>query len=707
MVIPSRDDTALMKKLRTKFFLYILFPVVVIIAATGTASFFIARGIVLPQLHTLGVLGLQQAADEIDTTLGTGIEVLSIVAVEEGVENFSDEQLRAFFQKIRKNTWERRHISLESIFMGLEDGRFVSTVDRSEIPKDYEPLSQLWFVKALGSETAVVTPPQVSPFTGELVYSVSQRVTSSKGNIIGVLGYSVPVSALRSVMRNVAVAQQIEETIFSIFLQDGRYIVHSSDEKIGGRLRGSGDDLHIRMRQALDEDKSTWQSIGQVDGEWWFGGFQKSRYSGVYVALEIPLFVALSPLYRLACAYVGLGLASLLLLSLVLMKMTRKIAEPVAMLSRAAARLSRGDYEQKVPVITQDELGRLTEAFNSMIEGLRQRDFIRDTFGRYVSQEVANRLLETEDGLKLGGENRTISIVMSDLRGFTALTANMPPERVIHLLNRYLGNMVEILLDHQAIVDEMEGDGILAFFGAPEPMEDHAVQAVACALAMQSAMDKINSSNQAEGLPRLEMAIAINTGNVVVGNIGSERRTKYGAVGAEVNFTARIESYALGGQILVSHSTYERIRGIVKVRDVIQVEMKGIQGEVNLYDVHGLIAPYNVTLPDATETPHILTESIPVQIRCVERKVVSPVQGTGWVTHLSETSAVIRSEAVMQPHDEIRMAVLDEELEVMPGEAFARVVTVETAGNWYEAAVRFTFLSPEIRRMFRRRSTEQ
>src|SRR4030066_944554 len=133
----------------------------------------------------------------------------------------------------------------------------------------------------------------------------------------------------------------------------------------------------------------------------------------------------------------------------------------------------------------------------------------------------------------MGGEIREVSLIMSDLRGFTAIIAEMAPEEVITFLNRYLSRMIEILLDHRAVIDEIVGDGILAFFGAPAPLEDHPVRAVACALAMQAAMDEVNALNHAAGLPHLEVALAVNTGEVVVGNIGSERRTKYSVVGAQ------------------------------------------------------------------------------------------------------------------------------------------------------------------------------
>ena len=629
------DSTVPMKKLRTKMFVYILLPVVVILCATGIASFVIARNIVMPQIQALGVLGLQQAADQIEATLGSGLEIITVVAVELGIESWSDAQLRAIAQKVRKNMWDRRKVPIESIFMGFSDGRFVTTLGKSEIPKDFNPTAQQWYVRAVDNPAAVVVPPQVSPLTGELVISAAHKVVGPKGNIIGVVGFSVAVSAFRSVINEALIARHTQQTIVSVFLPDGRYLTRGSSTRTGGALGDSGEPLHKSMREAVEKDKSVWGATGEINGEWWFGGFQKTRFSDLYVSLEMPLYAALWPLYQLASAYAALGLAALLLLSILLVKMAKKIAQPVDLLSQAAVRLSRGDYSRKLPVTTHDELGRLTEAFNSMIEGLRQRDFIRDTFGRYVSPEVADKILETEDGLKLGGEKREITIIMSDLRGFTALTSNIEPEKVIHLLNRYLGAMLEILLDHQAIVDEIEGDGILAFFGAPEPMQDHAAQAVACALAMQSAMGSINAANQAEGLPRLEMAIAINTGNVVVGNIGSERRAKYGAVGAEVNFVGRMESCALGGQILISESTYESIKDIATVRDVIQVELKGIPGQVNLYDVRGLKTRDSLLLPDTPTTPLPLAKSIAVQLRYIDHKVVTPVERKGVITHLS------------------------------------------------------------------------
>jgi adenylate cyclase len=193
--------------------------------------------------------------------------------------------------------------------------------------------------------------------------------------------------------------------------------------------------------------------------------------------------------------------------------------------------------------------------------------FIRKTFGRYLTDDVVKSLLESPEGLKLGGERRKITLVMTDLRGFTSMAGRLAPEQVVTMLNRYLGTMVEVIQTYQGTIDEFIGDAIFVLFGAPIQRDDDAERAVACAMAMQLAMEKVNAQNRADDLPEVEMGIGLHTGEVVVGNIGSDRRAKYGVVGSHVNLTARIESYTVGGQVLISETTRQEIGPLVKVAE--------------------------------------------------------------------------------------------------------------------------------------------
>ena len=217
--------------------------------------------------------------------------------------------------------------------------------------------------------------------------------------------------------------------------------------------------------------------------------------------------------------------------------------------------MNRGAFDFLTKPIDLDDLEvTLGKALERVVER-KKAAHARETVGRYLSDEVAEALLAGPEATELGGERRRVTILMSDLRGFSALSERLAPERVVDVLNIHLGVMGNVIAEYGGTIDEYIGDGILVLFGAPVAREDHARRAIACALAMQLAMDEVNERATAIGLPRLQMGIGISTGDVVVGNIGSERRMKYGVVGSPVNETGRIESATVGGQILVSEST--------------------------------------------------------------------------------------------------------------------------------------------------------
>src|SRR5262245_26332613 len=198
--------------------------------------------------------------------------------------------------------------------------------------------------------------------------------------------------------------------------------------------------------------------------------------------------------------------------------------------------------------LTVDELRRNLAEKN--VELARAHELVRRAFGRYVSEEVAATILQSPEGLELGGEEREVTILMSDLRGFTALAARLTPHEVIEFLNLYLEAMVDVISRYEGTIDEIIGDAILVIFGAPLACDDHAAQAVACGLAMQLAIREVNGRLAAKGAAELEMGIGIHTGPVIVGNIGSLRRTKYAAVGSNVNLAGRSESCTTGGHRL-------------------------------------------------------------------------------------------------------------------------------------------------------------
>lgn len=225
------------------------------------------------------------------------------------------------------------------------------------------------------------------------------------------------------------------------------------------------------------------------------------------------------------------------------------------------------------------------EQYRQQLE--RNEKFIRATFGRYLSDEIVTDILERPEGLELGGDLRRVTILMSDIRGFTTLSEHLAPAQVVTLLNRYLGAMTDIIMAHQGTIDEFIGDAILAVFGAPQRRDDDADRAVHCALAMQAAMADINARNRAEGLPEIDTGIALNTGDVIAGNIGSERRSKYGFVGHPMNVTSRIEDVTAGGDILASDSTLRSLKVAVRAGNSKEINVKGIGQSIVVHQILG------------------------------------------------------------------------------------------------------------------------
>lgn len=255
----------------------------------------------------------------------------------------------------------------------------------------------------------------------------------------------------------------------------------------------------------------------------------------------------------------------------------------------------------------------LLQRNEAMRELEKANAFIRKTFGRYLSNDVVDAILESPGGLALGGEKRLTTILMTDLRGFTAICERLPAETVVGMLNIYLQEMTEIILKYQGTIDEFIGDAILAVFGAPVQRPDDARRAVACALEMQLTMDKVNERNRLTGYPEVQMGIGINTGEVVVGNIGSSKRTKYGVVGRTVNIASRVESYTVGGQVLIAESTLAACGPILRIDDQMEVMPKGVQRPITISEVGGIAGTFGVFLAEK-KAPVLYTLAQPLHI---------------------------------------------------------------------------------------------
>ena len=377
----------------------------------------------------------------------------------------------------------------------------------------------------------------------------------------------------------------------------------------------------------------------------------------------------------------------------VIMVTARDTAEDVV----EALQLGANDYVTKpldFPVVlarveTQLTLKRQKEEIRRLAEDLELRNrFIQSLFGRYLSDEVVAGLLASPGGPKLGGEQRKVTLLMSDLRGFTPLTEGLAPERVLHLLNSYLAAMADVILAHQGTIDEFVGDAILAIFGAPLARPDDGRRAVACAVRMQAAIQELNRRNEKEGLPRLEMGIAIHTGEVIVGNVGSERRTKYGVVGSAVNHAGRIESFTVGGQVLISDATLREAGEGVRVGSRLAIDAKGTRERIVVYDLRGL---GDALVPEAQEEATPLPEPLNVLCHVVVGKRVEAEAFGGRIVELAVHGGTLITPRRLRALSNLKLEMRPPGR--APVEIYAKVVHVSGDGS---VAVRFTSLPAEV-----------
>lgn len=335
------------------------------------------------------------------------------------------------------------------------------------------------------------------------------------------------------------------------------------------------------------------------------------------------------------------------------------------------------------------------------MESLRQRDFIRDTFGRYLSREVVQELLGSPEGLKMSGEIREVTFLVSDLRGFTALTEKLSPHELINIINRYFGRMVEIIARYRGTVNEFLGDGILSFFGAPFQATDDPERAVACAVEMQNGLGEFNEEQRGLNLPELAMGIGLNTGDVVVGNIGSEKRASYGAVGSPINTAFRIETFTVGGQILISPDTFERVQSVVRLKGTMEAQFKGLAQPVTLYDVVGMEGEFQISLRQKTADSLSKLET-PLPINCfpLEGKTISEDSIPGLIIYFGGSSAQVSLEQEVGLYSNLKILLAAQEDSAI-SEIYAKVVSLDQSdsmSSFTHVRLEFTYFPEDVKK---------
>jgi adenylate cyclase len=284
-------------------------------------------------------------------------------------------------------------------------------------------------------------------------------------------------------------------------------------------------------------------------------------------------------------------------------RLASRMASALSRVNGAMQRLKRQEYVKVDVVDTGDELEDLAEGFNSMVEGLQERDKLRNTMGKYMTEELVQHLLAGE--VELGGKQLEVTIMFCDLRDFTTFSEKRSATEIVEVLNEYFTEMVDCVMSEGGVVDKYIGDNIMAVFGAPVSRHDDATRAVRATLKMRDALAKLNARWIAAGKPTLRFGIGLHTGQVVAGNIGSAKRMEYTVIGDAVNLASRLESKTkeLKTDLLISEATYERAKDTVFAEQAGEIHVKGREQPVTIYQVVGLKAAMQAPSSPPAATP--------------------------------------------------------------------------------------------------------
>ena len=588
--------------LQKRFLVFLLLPVVLIVLVSGVASFLYARSYLLDEWKAMTKLRLEWTAHQIRMRLDSKRELINLVVK---AETTSDSTvIQAFLTQQLSEMPGVRSVELQPLSPNApksheipggtrgNDGRALADIAG---PQDMNsmPMSRMHGL-GMGMGMRPGHPMGMQGMMrmsgGELSFDESHNFLSMTETFGGTKDNPskkiVVTISFQSFMKGILEAGQWKHSYACLVKSDGRYLAHTDPSMSNlSKLGESGDPLEQKV---LEEMKT--ENFGSVLGE----GHPPDRVIGFYrvpttdwnLLLVSPGRVIMAPIVTFRFTYILAGMISLICVGVLIQWGTRPIAESITEISKAAEEVENGNFSLEIAEDRSDEIGQLKRRFNQMIRGLKQRDLIERTFGRYVDKKIAQELMNRPEALNLGGEKHLVTILVADLREFTPMAEKLEPGQVIKLLNRHFARMIPVIEKFKGIIVDFFGDSILVFFnGTESDVRASVANAVNCAFDMQREVAVSSKENEREGLPGLSMGIGIHTGEVILGNIGTETRAKYGIVGSAVNETDRIQSVAQSGSIIVSENTYSFLPNTVSVGPKCQACLKGLNGMRDLYEL--------------------------------------------------------------------------------------------------------------------------
>lgn len=528
----------------------------------------------------------------------------------------------------------REHPWLKSLYLAHKDGFILGYPGSKPFPDDYDPRTRDWYTKAVEKKRVTWTNvyldkdkrPIIScaepVFDGDRLIGVSAADVSMDSFLDRLFDLSeLPVTdaMLVNYLGRIRIAAAAEpdgrlrwrswppETspLVGKYL-DGRLApaFKASLKNDSGYLLTDADGRPVAdLRDAAGGDLLSYSRIfirTRKEGKFWYylvrtpvsritGPAREVR--GILSGLQGQLAGAIAGQTRTISVLIAIVAALTLLAAFLAAGLgARALSLPLARLALAVRRVGAGDFEVHMRDAGRDEVGEVSRAVNEMVKGLKEGLFVKNSFKRYLAASVVDQLIKDPDRLKLGGEDRELTVFFSDMSGFTSFSEHMEPQQLVGLINEYLTAMTDSIFLQEGTLDKYEGDAVMAFWGAPVRQEDHARRACWAALDNRSRLKELCLSWQQRGLPVFDIRIGINTGNMIVGNIGSTVRMDYTVLGDAVNTASRMEqaNKLYGTHIMISEATRRGAGGAVDARELDLLELHGKKNALRVFELLGL-----------------------------------------------------------------------------------------------------------------------
>lgn len=429
-----------------------------------------------------------------------------------------------------------------------------------------------------GNQGQHYTKPQLEiAKDGRLLLTVTSNVMSP--NLYGVIWSAWALNAQRAKeVKDISQAeisfvngdQIVSSTLSGRKLEDLRKSLKAHLKKVGAKGRYSSFTVEV----AGESFQSTLMNL-------------KDEKNPSAVLIQFSLDVALGPLQSIQRDLLIVGALGVLVAILASLVIAQTITNPIRKLVFGTKEVAKGNLHVRLDIQQKDELGQLSDSFNEMVQGLEEKEKMRNVMNKVVSKEIAEEMLNS--GISLGGEEREVTVLFSDIRSFTSLSESLKPDDLVRQLNEYLTSMSREVDKNKGVIDKYIGDAIMALWGAPIAHDDDPDNAVYCGLAMLRALDQLNTERQTRNEPPLRIGVGINTGLVVAGNTGSDERLNYTVLGDEVNLASRVESLTkqYGVQLIVTEKTLQKLRGDFVTRELDKVTVKGKKEPIAIYEILG------------------------------------------------------------------------------------------------------------------------